>query len=80
MGRSPLEALADQLKGHTQRRLIERAVVSLLEMARFETQEDEWRLISGTLADLSEALEVFQPRRAARKITVFGSARTRPED
>lgn len=80
MGRSPLEALADQLQGHPQRRLIERAVVSLLEMARSETQEDEWRLISGTLADLSEALEVFQPRRAARKITVFGSARTRPED
>jgi len=43
MGRSPLEALAEQLQGHPQRRLIERAVVSLLEMTRFETQEDEWR-------------------------------------
>jgi len=45
-------------------------------MSRGEPGFEEWRLISGTLADISEALEVFHPRRGSRKITVFGSART----
>ena len=73
-----MEALAEQLQGHPQRRAIERAVVSLLEIARFETEPEAWRLVSGTLADISEAMEVFRPQRSTRKITVFGSARTEP--
>ena len=79
-GRSPLQALADELHGHPQRRQIERAVVSLLQVARQEKEEQQWRLIVGCLADISEALEVFRPRRSGRKISVFGSARTRPDD
>ncbi len=54
-------------------------MVSLLEIARFETEQEEWRLVSGTLADISEAMEVFRPHRSIRKITVFGSARTEPD-
>jgi uncharacterized protein (TIGR00730 family) len=77
-GHSPLEALAQQLQGHPQRRSIAMAVISLLEVARSELDQEEWRLISGALADMSEALEVFRPQRANRKITVFGSARTEP--
>jgi uncharacterized protein (TIGR00730 family) len=72
--------LEEQLQGHPQRRLIEKAVVSLLEVARQEREYPEWRLISGCLADISEALEVFRPQRHRRKISVFGSARTRLED
>jgi uncharacterized protein (TIGR00730 family) len=68
------------LQGHPQRRLIEHAVISLLEVARDENEADAWRLVSGCLADISEALEVFRPRRSARKITVFGSARTQVQD
>ena len=56
--------------------MIERALVSLLQVCRNEPGFEEWRLISGALSDISEALEVFQPRRGSRKITVFGSART----
>lgn len=55
-------------------------MVSLLEVARREGELPEWRLISGALADISEALEEFQPHRSVRKITVFGSARTQLED
>lgn len=68
------------MRGHPQRRLIERSLVSLLELCRSEPGFDEWRLISGALADISEALEVFHPRRGSRKITVFGSARTVASD
>jgi uncharacterized protein (TIGR00730 family) len=55
-------------------------VISLLQVARDENEQDAWRLISGCLADISEALEIFRPRRGARKITVFGSARTQTHD
>lgn len=54
-------------------------MVSLLEISRSETETDAWRLISGCLADIDEALQVFRPHRAARKITVFGSARAEPD-
>jgi len=79
-GRRPLEVLQEQIEGHPQRRLIERAVVALLEVAREEREMPEWHLIAGCLADISEALAVFRPSRSVRKITVFGSARTPPED
>ena len=49
-------------------------------MAREEHELQAWRLVSGALADLSEALQVFRPVRSARKISIFGSARTTPED
>jgi len=48
-------------------------------MAREEREQEAWRLVSGALADLSEALKVFRPLRSARKISIFGSART-PSD
>lgn len=54
--------------------------MSILQLSRRETGTDEWRLISGALGDINEALEVFQPHRNVRKITVFGSARTVAND
>ena len=72
--------LEEQIQGHPQRRLIEKSVVSLLQVARQEREFPEWRLISGCLADISEALQVFLPYRRVRKITVFGSARTHQDD
>jgi uncharacterized protein (TIGR00730 family) len=79
-GRSPLEALAAALHGHPQRRAIERSLVALLHIAREEQELEAWKLVSGALADLSEALQVFRPLRASRKISIFGSARTTPEE
>lgn len=55
-------------------------MVALLEVTRQEKELPEWHLISGCLADISEALEVFRPYRGVRKISVFGSARIRSED
>ncbi len=54
--------------------------MSLLQISDRERGYQEWRLVSGALADISEALEVFQPHRDTRKITVFGSARTVASD
>jgi len=79
MERSPLQALEALLQGHPQRRAIERSITTLLEIARSHQDADEWRLISGTLADVRDGLGVFAPHRQTRKVTVFGSARTEPE-
>ncbi len=54
--------------------------MSLLEVCRHESEPEAWRIISGTLADISEALEVFRPHRKVRKVAVFGSARTSDAD
>ncbi|MFO8239300.1 MAG: TIGR00730 family Rossman fold protein [Prochlorococcaceae cyanobacterium] len=54
--------------------------MSLLDICRNETDPDAWRIVSGTLADISEALEVFRPHRKVRKVSVFGSARTASHD
>ena len=76
-----MEALGQELEGHPQRRRIEQAVLSLLEVARAEKEDEEvWRLITGSLADISEALQVFRPSRGVRKISVFGSARIQSHD
>ena len=79
-GQSPLQALATALEDHPQRRLIERALVSLLRISRSEHNYSEWHLVSGCLGDVEEALEVFRPWRNTRKICVFGSARTQVDD
>lgn len=73
---SPLQALEALLQGHPQRRWIERSITTLLEIARSNHDADEWRLISGTLADVRDGLGVFAPHRQTRKVSVFGSART----
>jgi len=80
MEQSPLQALERQLQDHPQRRSIERSIVTLLEIARTSRDIDEWRLISGALADIRDGFRVFAPHRQTRKVTVFGSARTNPEE
>ena len=75
-----MQVLAHELENHPQRHLIKRSLVSLLQVGRHEHGRHEWRLISGALADISEALEVFRPRCNTRKITVFGTARTVQSD
>ncbi len=52
----------------------------MLQIARNESEHEAWKLVSGALADISEALDVFRPQRSKRKITVFGSARTTHQD
>jgi uncharacterized protein (TIGR00730 family) len=80
MEQSPLQALDQELQNHPQRRAIERSIVSLLEIARNSRDTDEWRLINGALADLRDGFNEFAPRRQTRKVTVFDSARTSPDE
>jgi len=45
-----------------------------------QTARGDLKILSRTLRELRYAFKVFRPYRRRRKVTIFGSARTRPED
>ena len=53
---------------------------TLGDLAREGTSVGDLKIASAALAEMSEAFRVFRPYRAIRKMTMFGSARTQPED
>jgi uncharacterized protein (TIGR00730 family) len=55
-------------------------VASLHDMAREGTSVGDLKIASAALAEMAEAFRVFRPYRAIRKVTMFGSARTKPDD
>jgi uncharacterized protein (TIGR00730 family) len=48
-------------------------------LAKDHTSRGDLKIISRTLRELRYAFKVFSPYRSRRKVTVFGSARTRPD-
>jgi uncharacterized protein (TIGR00730 family) len=50
------------------------------DMAREGTSVGDLKIANAALGEMAEAFRVFRPYRHIRKITMFGSARTRPED
>jgi uncharacterized protein (TIGR00730 family) len=59
--------------------LIERIRQSADKLARDQTSRGDLKILSRTLRELRYAFKVFAPYRSCRKVTMFGSARTRPE-
>ena len=59
--------------------LIEQIKETADKLASDETSRGDLKLLSRTLRELRYAFKVFTPFRRRRKVTVFGSARTRPE-
>ena len=53
---------------------------TLADMAREGTSVGDLKIANAALAEMAEAFRVFRPYRHIRKVTMFGSARTRPED
>lgn len=77
-----LHALIDRLPDLEHSALVASALESLLEVSDRPADRLDWKILSGTLADMQRAIALFWPHRHQRKVTVFGSARTqsdRPE-
>ncbi|HEY1826760.1 MAG TPA: TIGR00730 family Rossman fold protein [Acidimicrobiales bacterium] len=53
---------------------------SLNDLTREGTSVGDLKIAQTALAEMTEAFRVFRPYRDIRKITMFGSARTKPED
>ncbi len=60
--------------------LIDRIKESADKLQLDNTSRGDLKILSRTLRELRYAFKVFSPYRGRRKVTVFGSARTRPEE
>jgi hypothetical protein len=63
-----------------QARELQAMIGSLDDMAREGTSVGDLKIANAALAEMAEAFRVFRPYRQIRKLTMFGSARTKPED
>ena len=60
--------------------LIFELVVSALRLARDYADRGDLKLANAALKEMRYAFSVFAPYRSARKVAIFGSARTEPDD
>jgi uncharacterized protein (TIGR00730 family) len=75
-----VEALVDEVGAGRNEDLIFELVTSALRLARDGASRGDLKVASAALKELRYAFQVFAPYRAARKASIFGSARTRPDD
>jgi uncharacterized protein (TIGR00730 family) len=68
------------LPGSRHRDLYRSIVHTVVQLAGDDTDTLDVKITSAALAEMAEAFHVFKPYRGLRKVTFFGSARTRPED
>jgi uncharacterized protein (TIGR00730 family) len=60
--------------------LISQIKESADKLATDQTTQGDLKILSRTLRELRYAFKVFTPYRSRRKVTIFGSARTRPDN
>ncbi|HTQ39187.1 MAG TPA: TIGR00730 family Rossman fold protein [Pirellulales bacterium] len=78
----PPAAAADTVKSLDRQRiadLIEQIKESADKLAADQPSRGDLKILSRTMRELRYAFKVFSPYRNRRKVTVFGSARTRPD-
>jgi hypothetical protein len=63
-----------------QSRELQDMIGSLADLAREGTSVGDLKIANTALAEMAEAFRVFRPYRHVRKVTMFGSARTKPDD
>ncbi len=74
-----LDKLFFDLSSHPHRNLIQRALKVLLRIAESDTERLDWKILTASLEDLEQGFQKFYPYRHTRKIAIFGSARTSPQ-
>jgi uncharacterized protein (TIGR00730 family) len=62
------------------RGLIRSMLATVWELAAEDTEVGDLKIADAALGEMAEAFRVFRPYRSVRKLTMFGSARTLPED
>ncbi len=65
---------------HDDTDLVAEMIVSALKLARDDADRGDLKLINNALKELRYSFRVFSHYRGTRKVTIFGSARTPPED
>jgi uncharacterized protein (TIGR00730 family) len=73
-------ALVEKVSDPGDADLIFELVSSALRLARDGADRGDLKIANAALKEMRHAFHVFAPYRAARKVAIFGSARTQPED
>lgn len=75
-----LSQIIETLQVKNNRTVIRHLLRTTLEMANSNYQRLNLKIASDSLHELANAFKVFEPYHLQRKITLFGSARTKPTD
>jgi uncharacterized protein (TIGR00730 family) len=73
-------ALVERVAEPADADLIFELVASALRLGRDAADRGDLKIANAALKEMRHAFQVFAPYRAARKVAIFGSARTQPED
>jgi uncharacterized protein (TIGR00730 family) len=73
-------ALASDIHGVSDPCLLAELMTSAVRIARGAVTVADFKLINRAVKEMREAHEVFHPYRDCRKVAVFGSARTKPDE
>ncbi|NIP93585.1 MAG: LOG family protein, partial [Akkermansiaceae bacterium] len=73
-------ALAQETHGVPNPCLLAEMMITAVRISRGAVTEGDFKLMNRALKEMREANDVFHPYRNCRKVTVFGSARTSPDD
>jgi uncharacterized protein (TIGR00730 family) len=73
-------SLVEQVADAADADLIFELVASSLRLALDHADRGDLKIANAALKELRHAFQVFAPYRAARKVAIFGSARTQPDD
>ena len=74
-----LTELIEQLPTLKHRQLIQQSLATIMRLAGSDIDRLDWKILSASLADMEQGLQLFHTYRHVRKVTIFGSARTSPE-
>ena len=74
-----LRDLLVELSTHRDRKYIQRALESIIRISELDTERLNWKILAASIEDLEQGFKRFYPYRHTRKIAIFGSARTSPQ-
>ncbi len=75
-----LDRSIDALASASQRRLYRSMLDTVAQLVAEETEVIDLKVADTALAEMADAFRVFQPLRKRLKVTIFGSARTQPDN
>lgn len=77
--KADIAELIDRLPNLKHQKLIQQALTTIVRLSESEIERLDWKILSASLADMEQGLQLFHTYRHVRKVTIFGSARTSPE-
>ena len=75
-----IAALVDALAPEDNTAIVSEMLTSVARMAREDNDRGDLKIVNGALRELRSSFTTFAPFRGDRKVSVFGSARTRPDE